>query len=312
MLIDRPFLKLPRQFDAATLAAEVEALPASAWVAHPTNYEANDAVLLVTPGGESVHSFAGAMAATEHLKRCPYIMEVMAELGGPWGRSRLMGLEAGGRVPMHIDTNYHWRTHVRIHIPLLTNPNVKFTCDGETVHMGPGECWTFDSFLSHTVVNDGPTKRVHLVLDTVGSGPLWDLVEQAKAAPDATPAMHEPGDSAGRELRFEQHNVPKIMSPWEMRCHINYVRQQIAPSPIVAQVFAELDRFVSGWGGAWAQYETSADGIPAYQQLIVEAQQGLKRIGGGQLKISNGLPLYGVLTALIFRMAVPEPRHLAA
>jgi len=312
MRIDRPFLKLPRQFDARALAAEVNALPASAWVAHPTNYEANDAVLLVTPGGERVHSFAGPMAATEHLKRCPYMMEVMAELRGPWGRSRLMGLEPGGRVPMHIDTNYHWRTHVRIHIPLLTNPDVKFTCGGETVHMGPGECWTFDSFLPHTVANDGTTKRVHLVLDTVGSGPLWDLVEQAKAAPDATPKEHKPGDSAGRELRFEQHNVPKIMSPWEMRCHIDYVREQIPPSPVVAQVFAELDRFATAWAGAWAQYETSADGIPAYNQLIVEAQQGLKRIGGGQLQISNGLPLYGVLTALIFRMAVPDPRHLAA
>jgi len=312
MQIDRPFLKLPLQFCAESLAAEVEALPDSAWVAHPSNYEANDAVLLVTPGGEIVNSFAGAMAPTVHLQQCPYIMEVMAELGGPWGRSRMMGLEAGARVPMHIDVNYHWRTHTRIHIPLVTSPAVRFTCGDETVHMAAGECWTFDSFLPHTVANDGATKRVHLVLDTVGSGPLWDLVEQAKAARDVPPKQHKPGDSAGRELRFEQHNVPKIMSPWEMRCHIDYVRQQIEPSSMVDRVFAELDRFATAWAGAWAQFETSPDSIPAYKQLIVEAQQGLKRIGGGQVRISNGLPLYGVITALIFRMAVPEPRHLAA
>lgn len=312
MRIDRPFLKLPRQFCPERLAAEAAALPQSAWVAHPTNYEANDAVLLVTPEGEQVQSLAGPMAPTIHLKHCPYIMEVMAELGGPWGRSRMMGLDPGGRVPMHIDTNYHWRTHMRIHIPVVTNPEVKFTCGGETVHMAAGECWTFDSFLPHTVANDGPTKRVHLVLDTVGSGPLWDLVEQSKSNPAAAPKPHNPGDSAGRELRFERHNVPKIMSPWEMRCHIAHVREQAPAEPTVDQVFAELDRFASAWAGAWAQFETSADGIPAYKQLIIEVQQALKRIGGGQLQISNGLPLYGVLTALIFRMAIPEPRHLAA
>jgi hypothetical protein len=312
MRIDRPFLKLPRLFCAETLAAEVEALPPSAWVAHPTNYEANDAVLLVTPGGDSVHSFAGPMAPTDQLRACPYVMEVMAELAGPWGRSRMMGLEAGGRVPTHIDTNYHWRTHVRIHVPLITTPEVLFTCDGETVHMAPGECWTFDSFRSHTVANGGSRKRVHLVIDTVGSGALWDLVEAAKTSPDAEPKQHRPGDSAGKPLLFERHNFPKIMSPWEMRCHLDYIRDQAGEQPLVDAIFHEMDRFATGWGGAWAQFETSAEGIPLYKQLIIEAQMALKRIGGGQVKISNGLPLYGALTALIFRMAVPEPRHLAA
>lgn len=312
MRLDRPFLKLPRHFCAETLAAEVEALPPSAWVAHPSKYEANDAVLLVTPGGEIVNSFAGPMAPTVHLEACPYIMEVMAELGGPWGRSRMMGLEAGARVPMHIDVNYHWRTHTRIHVPLITTPDVLFTCGGETVHMAPGECWTFDSFLPHTVANGGASKRIHLVLDTVGSGSLWDLVEQAKSMPETAAKNHKPGDSAGLPLRFERHNVPKVMSPWEMRCHIDYVREQVQPQPLVAEIFVEMDRFATAWAGVWAEFETVAEGIERYKELILEAQMGLKRLGGGQVQIANGLPLYGVLTALIFRMAVPEPRHLAA
>ena len=312
MRIDSPFLKLPRRFSAEALAADVESLPSSAWVAHPSNYEANDAVLLVTPGGEMVHSFAGAMAPTIHLEACPYIREVMAELGGPWGRSRMMGLEAGGTVPLHIDTNYHWRTHTRIHVPLITTPEVLFTCGGETVHMAPGECWTFDSFLPHTVVNGGTSKRIHLVLDTVGSGPLWDLVEQAKSAPDSAVRDHKPGDSAGRPLRFERHNVPKIMSPWEMRCHIDYVRRQIQPQPLIEEIFAEMDRFATAWAGAWAEYETAPEGVEQYRMLIVDAQRGLRRIGGGQVQIDNGLGLYGVLTALIFKMAIPEPKHIVA
>ena len=110
----------------------------SAWVPHATGFPGNEAVRLVTVMGQPTDAFEGPMRPTEHLARCPYIMEVMAELGGVWGRSRLMGLGAGAEVPEHVDAHYHWRTHLRIHIPMITNPQVEFTCGGETVHMAPG------------------------------------------------------------------------------------------------------------------------------------------------------------------------------
>ena len=47
MKIDRPLLKLPRQYCARTLAAEVAALPPSAWLAHPGRIMGNDAVPLI-------------------------------------------------------------------------------------------------------------------------------------------------------------------------------------------------------------------------------------------------------------------------
>ena len=68
---------------------------------------------------------------------------------------------------MHVDLHYHWRTHIRIHIPVITDPKVLFTCGDETVHMAPGECWIFDSFRFHRVENGWTERRVHLVLDTV-------------------------------------------------------------------------------------------------------------------------------------------------
>ena len=49
--------------------------------------------------------FEGPMAATEQLRACPYSMALMAELGGTWGRSRLMGLAPGASVPRHVDVH---------------------------------------------------------------------------------------------------------------------------------------------------------------------------------------------------------------
>src|SRR5215207_4407357 len=122
--LDRPLLKLRKRFCPDTLAAEVRALPASAWVPHPDNYRGNDAVLLITAGGQQSQALSGPMMPTEHLLRCPYVMEIMADIGAVWGRSRLMGLEAGTEVPTHVDVNYYWRTHMRLHIPVVTNPGV--------------------------------------------------------------------------------------------------------------------------------------------------------------------------------------------
>ena len=70
MKLDVPLLKLPRQYCAETLAAEVAALPRSAWIAHPGKLAGNDAVPLITPGGVITNGFAGPMAPTEHLLAC--------------------------------------------------------------------------------------------------------------------------------------------------------------------------------------------------------------------------------------------------
>ena len=135
---------------------------------------------LITPGGAVTDGFEGAMAATSSLRSCPYIMEIMAELGCVWGRSRLMGLAPGREVPPHVDSHYYWRTHHRLHIPVITNPGVSFNCGDQTVHMAAGECWMFDSFRFHDVQNKGSEQRIHLVIDTVGGGRLFELIDAPK------------------------------------------------------------------------------------------------------------------------------------
>jgi mannose-6-phosphate isomerase-like protein (cupin superfamily) len=311
MRLTQPFLKLPLTFDADTLEREVRALPPSAWVPHATGFPGNEAVRLVTVMGQPTDEFEGPMRPTEHLARCPYIMEVMAALGGVWGRSRLMGLGAGAEVPEHVDVHYHWRTHLRIHVPVITNSSVEFTCGGETVHMAPGECWVFDSFRWHEVHNRGQERRVHLVLDTVVTLPLWDLIDAAQAGAADSAALR-PGQADPRNLRFEQVNAPSIMSPWEVRGHLAFIGESVVPHPQLDAVMKRLDRFADGWAALWAQFGASGQGVGEYRRLLGETRMEVERLGSAKISLANEIQLSTVLDQLIFVVAVANPPLVSA
>ena len=302
MRIERPLLKLPIRFDAETLAKEVNALPPSAWMPHPQNFDGNTAVPLVSPGGTVNDDWWGPMAPTDARERCDYIKEVMAELNATWGRSRLMGLEPGAVVPEHVDVHYYWRTHLRIHIPVITNPQVGFTCKDETLHLKAGECWILDSFYRHSVDNRGDATRVHLVLDTVGSDALWDLIDQAGKG--AAERFVAPGTAPKRPLQFEQVNSPKIMSPWEIKSHIAYVSAWTDGDQRLEQIQRLLDRFVMAWGGTWARYGTSDEGLAHYLRHLTKVRSDLASLPGPPVRMRNGAAIVDSLHRFVLANAI--------
>jgi hypothetical protein len=305
-MLKQPFLKLPIRFDPDALADEVRDLPPEAWTPHPTAYVGNEAVRLITPHGEPTDDIVGPMAPTEWLRRCPYIQRAMAAIGAVWGRSRLMGLAAGSEVPSHIDINYYWRTHLRIHIPVITNPGVLFTCGDRTVHMAAGDCWIFDSFRWHDVQNKGTEQRIHLVIDTVGGGLLPELMSKAESGDSEArfvPAEARQADS----LLFETVNSPTVMSPWEMRCHLAFVREQAGSKADLTRVLDRVEQFVSDWTAVWARFGDSDDGLPVYSQLLQQMRADAAALGGDHLQLPNELILGRVLEELIFAMAIGRP-----
>lgn len=306
MHLEKPLLKLDKNYSAERLAAEIAALPRSAWIPHPGNYPGNDAVALITPDGVISNGFEGQMAPTAHLKACPYILEILADIGAVWGRSRLMGLGPGAVVPPHVDVNYHWRTHRRIHIPIITNAKVLFTCGEQSDHMAAGECWVFDSFRMHNVHNGGTDKRVHLVLDAVEGEELWDLIGAAQHP--ERPQAARPGR---KPLRYEHVDMRQVMSPWEVRCHVTFLAEYAVPSPKLDETLARLDRFVASWNSVWATYRGDPIGLPHYRRLISTLQQDLIASGGGNLPLQNQVPLARALSELIFQVAAPDPAHAA-
>lgn len=311
MELGRPFVKLPIRFDAEALEAEVRALPKSAWVPHPTGFVGNEAVRLISPGGRPTDECTGEMAPTGHLLACPYVMEVMAAIGSVWGRSRLMGLGAGADVPPHIDIHYYWRTHWRIHIPVITNPDVTFRCGGESVHMDPGDCWVFDSFRAHTVRNGGRQQRIHLVLDTVGGGRLRELIEAGQRG-DSQQEYVKPGKLPTTDLAFERVNSPKVMSPWEIRAHVAFLAEHALPHPLLGPVLKRLDDFASDWAAVWVQHEADESGWAAYVTLYDALRRDLSKLGGTAVQLKNRLSLYFVLDNLVLGNLFGDPASVQA
>lgn len=119
----------------------------------------------------------------------PEMEPLIALIPGDHQRIRLMRLEpGGGELTRHadiIDREAGTTTGklLRIHIPLVTNPQVEFSSwhlDGgrAVVNMRAGEAWYLDTRKPHTAINNGDTPRVHLVIDAHSSPALIHLLER--------------------------------------------------------------------------------------------------------------------------------------
>ena len=218
------FIRLPYTFDVGKLAEEVQSFDSSEWLPHVQGFAGNSSIPLISLNGEMNDDFNGPMKATDKLQRSPYIKQVLASFGEVFGRSRLMGLDGKCSVPEHRDVNYHWYNRVRIHIPVITNPDVLFYCGNTHVHMAAGETWIFDSWKRHHVDNSSDQFRVHLVVDTAGSAKFWQMVGTSEWR--CARQCRKPASIDDRFVAFEQdketdiptenYNAPLVMHPGEI------------------------------------------------------------------------------------------------
>jgi len=112
----------------------------------------------VAPRGDSREqtSKGGEFAATPALAFCPYLAEVLEHFPGRRNRVRLMRLRPGGRIYRHSDPLHTIaRGLVRLHVPVLTNPDVRFLVNDVRIPLLAGETWHVDVRFPHEVANEG-------------------------------------------------------------------------------------------------------------------------------------------------------------
>lgn len=308
MKLPAPFIQLPLAFDAEALAAEIAALGEEHWFPHPAGYPGNDYLPLVSAGGVLTgESPTGPMAPTELLLRSPYLMQVMESFGAVWGRSRLMRLEGNAEVTPHADLGYYWRDRLRVHVPIVTFPQVRFRCGAAEINMAAGEAWVFDTWLPHLVNNPTGQSRIHLVADTVGGARFWDLFQAGKphslTLPGWAPQSLAPR-SGPVELEYEQLNAPVVMSPWEVRDHIQFLLREAQPGPAVQQIGAVLTPFHRVWRSLWARYGESPEGEGRYRQALNIVTTELRNAGAEQLRLSNGAAFMTAFSSLVINPAL--------
>lgn len=311
MKLPHPFIQLPLKYDAKRLAGEVLAIEEQHWRPHPQGYAGNTMLPLVAINGDPANEeFRGQMAPTPHLKRCPYVRQVIASLGVTAGRTRLMRLDGNAEVTEHADQHYYWMERVRVHIPIVTQPTVRFECGGAAVNMAAGECWIFDTWRLHRVLNPNEDRRIHLVIDTVGGARFWQLVEAGRPQPLTvqTPQgwapkllAYEPG--AEPSLALETENLPRVMSPWEAAAHLSFLLGEAGQHPKIAGARRTVSVFIRDWRALWSAYGDSDEGRPHFARRMQEFINTF-RVDAEGVKMPNGMPLFDAMISAVGAIAI--------
>lgn len=318
MKLDTEFIKLPLRFDAQRLSEEVGTLSEADWKAHPQGFAGNSAISLISVTGDpATDAVAGPNRPTPYLARLPYVQQVLASLDAPLGRTRLMRIASKSEASAHVDSNYYWLQRVRVHIPVVTWPSVEFLCGERTLHMAAGECWLFDTWRLHNVLNPAALPRIHLVADTVGSDRFWELVDDgerpfaAQSAATVEPRFvpYRPDDQVA--LATEMVNFPVVMTPWEQADLLRFLLDDARQSErnkrsTLARLESTLRTYQRRWHGLWARYGDDPSGWEAYQSAREDLKSSLKPLEG-LLHFPNGTEATtGVLRAVFAPALNPQ------
>jgi len=312
MKLSQPFFQLPMLFEVERLQAEVAALPDEAWVPHPDGVPGNSAARLISVDGAETDAVHGQMLPTRWLAAMPYVRQVLASLGVVWGRSRLMRLAPGAGVPEHADINYHWHTRVRLHIPVFTWPEVRFHCDGQSVHMAAGEGWIFDNWRRHHVVNGANVERIHLVADTTGTAAFWQFA--CGQAPPRDQWRTMAWDAAGdRPLLTERNERTPIMPAAEVQLLVDDLRAELAMTDdtqearMRAASFGKLlEHFVFDWRQLCALHGVSGRARPDFQRLAAAVRDAARPLTDGLVMRTNGAGALLVLEKRVLQHLVMD------
>lgn len=167
-------IKFPLSFDVARLQADINKVISHKWTDH---YNQNDyngkwtSIALMSEDGKSDSIFAlnrSELIDTDILKQCDYFKTILDEFPFEKTAVRLLNLTVGTEIKPHRDYCLGYEDGCfRLHIPIITNPDVVFMLDDQRLIMNEGECWYINANFTHSVVNNGSEDRIHLVIDGI-------------------------------------------------------------------------------------------------------------------------------------------------
>ena len=100
----------------------------------------------------------------------PLMHRILADHYPPGGtiiRAMAARLEAGGIIKPHRDKHPSFHYGHRIHIPISTNPRVRFMIDGRPYKFEVGKVYEINNKEQHSVMNKGKEDRVNFIFDYV-------------------------------------------------------------------------------------------------------------------------------------------------
>jgi quercetin dioxygenase-like cupin family protein len=186
-------LRLPFSFDPERLAGDLRGLDSVGWISHfvRQNYEGDWSVIPLRGKAGAKHPVMMIYSDptcedfedTPMLAACPYFREVLDTFEAPLCAVRLMRLTPGSVIKEHTDLELSFEEGtVRIHVPVVTNPEVEFYLNRERVVLEAGSAWYLRLSDRHSVANRGASDRVHMVIDAKVNDWVRDVLTIQRAA----------------------------------------------------------------------------------------------------------------------------------
>ena len=102
----------------------------------------------------------------------PYLDEIISQIKNFYGYTSILltrviitELSKGSIIPEHTDEGELLNTNHRVHIPLVSDPTVKFSLDHKDYYLKPGYAYEINNQLIHAVRNESNIDRIHMIID---------------------------------------------------------------------------------------------------------------------------------------------------
>lgn len=146
--------------------------------AQPLRKDVNSVVLVFCNGWQPIRVERRSGWEYLHEVAMPLASSIISDhyqVGGQLLRVMVARLVVNGTIKPHIDHHPSFAVGHRIHVPLVTNPQVEFLVDDQAVIMQEGQAYELNNLLVHSVRNNGDEDRIHLI---------FDYMEPQNAAPN--------------------------------------------------------------------------------------------------------------------------------
>jgi len=95
------------------------------------------------------------------------IISRLYEPGGTVVRAMAAKLLAGKKITPHVDRHVSFHRGHRIHVPITTNPRVRFMLDGRPYQFKVGQAYEINNQKMHSVMNKGSEDRITFIFDYI-------------------------------------------------------------------------------------------------------------------------------------------------
>ena len=163
------------EIDAQALIDRVLSLPEEKWAANQYRqnaysvHEHTESLVMVFCNGWPDMTVSKESAWDDlHDIAVPLMQGILADhypAGGTILRAMVAKLKPGGVISPHRDTHESFVVSHRIHVPITTNPGVRFMINGRPHRFEIGHAYEINNQRNHSVMNTGREDRMTFIFD---------------------------------------------------------------------------------------------------------------------------------------------------